>query len=386
MFNNLSVKDYDFKLIFFVLCINILGILAVGSAAPGSQQKQIFGSVLGFFLMVLVSLFDYKIILKFYWLWYFINLGLLVGVFLFGSKAGGATRWFEIAGIRFQPSETAKIMLIIFFAQFIMKYRDRINTLRFLVSYAVLCGIPLFLIFKQPDLSTTVVVVVVLLSLVFVAGLDWKIILGAVVLAVPTALIGFSMVLKEDQTLISDYQRKRILSFLYPEQYSDTAYQSLNSEIAIGSGQLFGKGLNNNVVGSLKNGNYIIEPETDFIFAVIGEELGFVGSLAVILLLFTIVFECFMVGRKANDKAGRCIAVGIGSLIGIQSFFNLGVATNMLPNTGLTLPFVSYGLTSLVSLYIGIGFVLSVRLRSKPLRERRELFFSGNSNVKLEDY
>ncbi len=373
MFKNLKIADYDFRMIFYLVAINTLGILIVGSASPADQKKQLFGSVFGFFLMIVVSFFDYKIILKFNWIWYFAELGLLVMVLLKGHSAGGATRWFEIFGIRFQPSETAKIILIIFFAQFIMKYKDRINSLIFIVGYLVLCAVPLALIYEQPDLSTTIVIAMILISLIFVGGINWKIILGAVTVAIPAFIVFLSMVLKEQ--ILEKYQRNRILSFFYPEKYVDNAYQQNNSVIAIGSGRLLGKGLNNNEITSLKNGKYIIEPGTDFIFAVIGEELGFIGSLAVIVVLFLIVFECFFIARKSTDIAGRVIAVGMGTLIGIHTFFNVGVATFIMPNTGLTLPFVSYGLTSLVSFYIGMGFVLSVRLHNQPVRDVKDFSF-----------
>ena len=135
--------------------------------------------------------------------------------------------------------------------------------------------------------------------------------------------------------------------------------------MAIGSGQLTGKGLDNNTTTSVKNGNFISEPQTDFIFAIVGEELGFVGSCIVIALLLLIVIQCILIGVRSQDLAGRIICCGVGGLIGFQSFINIGVATNMLPNTGVPLPFVSYGLTSLVSLYIGIGFVLNVGLKTK---------------------
>lgn len=375
MFRRLKIADYDFRLIVYILSLNIIGILAVGSASPMDQKKQLLGSILGFFLMVVVSLFDYKVILKFYWLWYFVDLALLGAVLLKGSSTNGSTRWFELFGIRFQPSETAKIILIIFFAQFIMKYREKINTIVFIVSYIVLCAIPMALIYKQPDLSTTIVFCILLVSLLFVAGIDWKVVLGAITVAIPTSIIFLSAILKEDQKIVEPYQRRRILSFFYPEKFVDNAYQQTNSVIAIGSGQLFGKGLNNNEITSLKNGSYIIEPGTDFIYAVIGEELGFVGCIIVLLLLFLIVFECFLVARRSSDIAGRIIGVGMGVLLGIHTFFNIGVTTFILPNTGLTLPFVSYGLTSLVSFYIGLGFVLSVRLHSQPVRETREISF-----------
>lgn len=375
MFKNLHIRDYDFKLILMIVAINVLGILAIGSANSANLSRQILGTCLGFFLMIVLSFIDYRILLKFYWVAYFADIMLLLAVRFFGSSAGGAQRWFEIAGIRFQPSETAKILLIIFFAQFIMKYREKINTIVFIVSYIVLCAIPMALIYKQPDLSTTIVFCILLVSLLFVAGINWKVVLGAITVAIPTSIIFLSAILKEDQKIVEPYQRRRILSFFYPEKFVDNAYQQTNSVIAIGSGQLFGKGLNNNEITSLKNGSYIIEPGTDFIYAVIGEELGFVGCIIVLLLLFLIVFECFLVARRSSDIAGRIIGVGMGVLLGIHTFFNIGVTTFILPNTGLTLPFVSYGLTSLVSFYIGLGFVLSVRLHSQPVRETREISF-----------
>ncbi|MBP5152236.1 MAG: rod shape-determining protein RodA [Lachnospiraceae bacterium] len=374
MLKKYSVKDYDFKLILFVTALNIIGILAVGSADASYQSKQILGSILGFFMMIVVSLFDYTVISKFYWLWYVVDLALLGAVLIAGSSSNNATRWFEIAGIRFQPSETAKILLIIFFAQFIMRYKDKVNSFKFLISFVTLAIVPLVLIYEQPDLSTTIVLFIIIGVILIVGGLSWKIILSAGLVAIPSAIVFLSIILKEDQNLINDYQRKRILSFFYPERFVDDAYQQANSVIAIGSGQLTGKGLNNNVIGSLKNGNFIIEPQTDFIFAVIGEEMGFVGTMAVILLLALIVIECLLIARRSSDMLGRLISVGMAVLLGIQAFFNIGVATFLLPNTGLTLPFVSYGLTSLVSLYIGLGFVLNVRLKSGGNKERRGTF------------
>ena len=161
------------------------------------------------------------------------------------------------------------------------------------------------------------------------------------------------------------YPATRIMSWLDPTNYADTAAQQRNSIWAIGSGQLFGKGLNNSVVTSMKNTNYIIEPQTDFIFAVAGEELGFIGTISIIILLLLIVIECILIARKAKDTSGKLICCGMGALIGFQAFINLCVATGLMPNTGMTLPFVSYGLTSLVSLYMGMGIVLNVGLQPK---------------------
>ena len=164
-----------------------------------------------------------------------------------------------------------------------------------------------------------------------------------------------------------EYQLERLLAFRDPEKYPDTARQQMNSVTAIASGQLDGKGYKNNEVTSVINGNFLSASETDFIFAVIGEEFGFKGSITVIVLLLGISLECMSVARKAKDTAGAVIASGMGGLIAIQGFLNIGVATFILPNTGLPLPFVSYGLTSLLSLYIGMGFVLNVRFQAKAI-------------------
>jgi rod shape determining protein RodA len=156
------------------------------------------------------------------------------------------------------------------------------------------------------------------------------------------------------------------MAFINPHEYAnEEAYQQLNSVMAIGSGQLDGKGYKNNEITSVKNGNFLSEAQTDFIFAVIGEEFGFKGCLLVIVLIMLVAIECLSIARKSSDLAGTVIGAGLGGMIAVQGFFNMGVATFILPNTGLPLPFVSYGLTSLVSLYIAIGFVLNVRLQAK---------------------
>ena len=183
---------------------------------------------------------------------------------------------------------------------------------------------------------------------------------------IPVAVIFLSIVVQPNQPFLKDYQQERILAFLEPEKYaSDGAYQQRNSVMAIGSGQLTGKGLNNTTTESVKNGDFILEPSTDFIFAIVGEELGFIGSCIIIALLLLIVIQCILIGRRSQNLSGRIICCGVGGLIGIQSFINIGVATQLIPNTGVPLPFISYGLTSLVSLYIGIGLVLNVGLQPK---------------------
>ena len=364
MLKKYRVRDYDFKLIIMLIAITVVGILVIGSADRSYQSKQILGFVMGLFLMVVISLFDYSTFLNFYWIIYIGNLVLLLLVEFFGEKSNNAQRWVSIAGIRFQPSETAKTLLILFYAQYIMKHKETISSLKTIISMLVLLAPPLLLIYRQPDLSTTIMIALLFCVLLFMGCMSYKIIFGVLAIAVPLFVIFLTLVLQPDQTLLKDYQQTRILAWLNPAEYSTSeGYQQENSKMAIGSGELFGKGLNNNEISSVKNGNFISEPQTDFIFAIVGEELGFAGGCLVVGLLFLITLECLMIARKAKDIAGMLIATGMATVIGFQSFMNIGVATGIVPNTGIPLPFVSYGLTSLVSLYIGMGFVLNVRLQ-----------------------
>lgn len=366
MFKHYRLRDYDFKLILMVIALSAVGVLTIGSAEPSLQNKQLFGVIAGVIIMIVLSFIDYSLILKLYWLMYAGNLALLLLVLLAGDEGGGAQRWFEIGGLRFQPSETAKILLILFFAQFIMKYRERLNTFKIVASCLALILVPWVLIYKQPDLSTSIVILVIFCVVLFVGGISYKLVLGALAVAIPAVAILVSLALQPDNKLLDYYQKKRILAFVNPEEYATTeAYQQLNSVTAIASGQLEGKGYKNNEITSVKNGNFISEAQTDFIFAVIGEEFGFRGCVVVIVLLIGISLECIAVARKSKDLAGSIIAAGMGGLVAFQGFFNIGVATFILPNTGLPMPFVSYGLTSLMSLCIGMGFVMNVRLQAK---------------------
>ena len=366
MIKHYRIRDYDFKLIFFFFFLTIIGIMAIGSAKESVQTRQIAGFVFGLFLMFVLSLFDYSVILRFYWLLYIANIVLLILVSEMGETKNNAQRWLNIFGIQFQPSETAKILLILFFAQLIMRHQDKMGKLKFIMACTAMFAVPLWLIYDQPDLSTSIMVVILFCVIMFVGGLHWKYIITVLAIAIPAFIILLSIVLQPDQELVKPYQQRRILAWIDPEEYADTeAYQQLNSEMAIGSGQLYGKGYKTNEISSVKNGNFIAEPQTDFIYAVIGEEFGFVGGCSVIVLLIFISIECIMVARRAKDLAGTIIASGIGTLIGFQGIINIAVATRVIPNTGIPLPFVSYGLTSLVSSYIGIGFVLNVRLQCK---------------------
>ena len=339
------LKDYKFSLVILVLALSCLGVLVIGSANRPYQSRQILGLVLGIIVMVVVSLIDYIWIMNFYWILYFLSVFMLAIVLVpgIGEVVNGARRWINLGFTNFQPSEMAKILLIIFFAKFIMQHEEDLSDKKTILKAVVLIAIPLALIYKEPNLSTTIATTALFCVLMYAGGLSYKFIGTVLLIVIPLAIVALSIVVQPDQKLLDDYQQKRILAWLEPEKYaSDDAYQQNNSVMAIGSGQLTGKGLNNNTTTSVKNGNFILEPQTDFIFAIVGEELGFVGCCIVIALLLLIVIQCILIGIRSQTMGGRIICCGVGSLIGIQTFINIAVATQLFPTTGIPLPFVSY--------------------------------------------
>lgn len=366
MLKHYKIRNYNFKLLIMVIALAIIGIIAVGSAEEALLSRQIAGVAAGVCLMIFLSLFDYSVVLNFYWVIYILNVILLSLVIFMGKEGNGAQRWLEIGGLRFQPSEIAKIFIMLFFAKFILNHKEKLNTFKYISLCVILFAIPAVLVAKQPDLSTTIMICLIFATIMFVAGLSYKVVAGVLAVAIPLAVILISLILQPDQQIIRDYQGNRIVAFFNKEEYANTlGYQQEYSVMAIGSGQLMGKGYKTNQISSVKNANFISEQQTDFIFAVIGEEFGFIGAGIVVLLIMLVSIECFHVARRAKDVAGTIIASGVGALIGLQSFINIGVVTYLLPNTGLPLPFLSYGLTSLISSFIGIGFVLNVGLQCK---------------------
>ncbi|RGO28528.1 FtsW/RodA/SpoVE family cell cycle protein [Mediterraneibacter butyricigenes] len=364
LFKRYKLKDYKFSLVALVTLISILGVLVVGSANQSLQGRQAFGVVVGLIIMVIVSLIDYQWVLNLYWILYIVNILLLVAVLLFGVEVNGAQRWLNLGFTRFQPSDLTKIITILFYAKFLMDREHKINQKKTIIQAIALMVPTLILIYKEPNLSNTICLALLFCIIMYLGGLSYRFIGTVLAIILPVAIIFLSIVVQPNQKLLRGYQQDRILAWLEPEKYAtETAYQQLNSVMAIGSGQLTGKGLNNNTTTSVKNGNFLSEPETDFIFAIIGEELGFVGCCIVILLLLLIVIECILIGQKAKDTGGRLICGGVAALIGTQSFINVSVATMIFPNTGISLPFISYGLTSVVCFFIGIGLVLNVGLQ-----------------------
>ncbi len=355
----------DFILILFTLILSTIGVLAITSSNESLRNKQIIGIVVSLVIMFLFSMIDYHRLIDLYWFGYIASLALLMIVILKGHDSHGASRWIQIGGFTFQPSEITKIMLILFFAKFIMKYRDRIRSISFVMLCVLLLAPPVFLVLKQPDLSTSIMLLVIFTSILFVGGMDRRLLTTVMMVVVPLSILVIVSASWKNSPFLKLYQQKRILSWLHPEDYPEDAYQTLNSMMAIGSGQFSGKGLHTNEINSVLNSGYISESSTDFIFTVIGEELGFLGSILVVLLLLAIVLKCLYIARRSRDFSGMLIAVGVAAWLGFQGFLNIGVATGVIPNTGIPLPFVSSGLTSLVCEFAGIGCVLNVAMQGK---------------------
>ncbi len=374
MFKNYQLRNYNFKLVLLVLVATAFGTVVIHSADSSYTNKQIIGLVGCLVIMIGMSLVDYHLYVKYWYILYGLNLIMLLGIIPFGKTVNNARRWYSLGEFAtFQPSELSKICMIVCLAAVLSKIieKEKLNHPAGLGIIAAFCAVPMLVIVKQPDLSTTIDLFLILLAMIFVAGLSWKIIGVTALVTVPLLNLFLWYIQRPDQKLLKDYQVGRILERIYPQDYAmSTGWQQTNSVMAIGSGMLTGKGLHSDTLATVKDANLISEQQTDFIFSVVGEELGFIGCAFIIGILFLIVVLCIRVARKAGDREGMLIASGVAALFCFQTFINIAVATQILPNTGLPLPFVSYGISSLLSSCMGIGIVLNVALQRKRNTDR----------------
>ncbi|OLS03864.1 rod shape-determining protein RodA [Tissierella creatinophila] len=363
-FNKKSFKRFDFILLISVILLTLLGLLLVKSATinTGSNdlvKSQTMAMVLGLIMVLVLSLIDYHFLGKLYIPIYIVcNLILIVvAIWGFGEDEWGARSWLEIGPVIFQPSEFVKVGIIISLAKFIDNHKESINEPFTLLKILLFVSPPILLILKQPDAGTAIVIVFFIALMMFTAGLRPRYIGYAVFCALAALpVLWFKL---------DNYQKNRFFDFLEPERnMAGSGYQVVQSKIAIGSGKIFGRGLFKGVQTQL---NFIPEKQTDFIFPVLVEELGFLGGMALILLYFVFLHRLVKIARNTEDVFGSTMVVGITGMFLFHIWENLAMTMGMMPVTGIPLPFISHGGTFLVINMICIGIVLSVGMHREGL-------------------
>lgn len=374
------LQNLDWWLVGAVCLLAVFGLVCIASAtrinlgeSPSNVIKQGVFFLIGIALMVVAANVDYEYFSQFYIPIYILNILMLLSVLFLGTSNKGATRWIAIGPLTIQPSEFAKVIMIFCLAKVITQRQKNLNDLQTLLFLCGFTAIPLILIQKQPALSASLVLVAIFCIELFIAGLDWRLIRNVLVVIVPIVALILFDVSREDplftDKIFAQHQFNRILSFVDPSRDASLYYQTEKSISAIGSGQLVGKGLFH---GTLNQLSYLPEPHNDFIFSVIGEEFGFFGCIFVLAILLFIVFRCIVIAISARDTFSQLLAAGIAGMFAFQTFVNAGVATGILPNTGMSLPFVSYGGSSMWTNMVAIGLMLNIRKK-----ETKSLFEGG---------
>lgn len=354
-------RNLDIPLVILILLNAAFGLLMISSAGGGRYVLiQFLAFLLGVAGIVALMILDYEYLAQISRYLYGIGVVLLILVLIpgLGVVRGGARSWFELGPINFQPAELAKIFFLIIFAQQLADQQENLNQPKILLQLLVTLLLYCVLLLLQPDLGTAAVFFGIALVMLFVAGLSWKYLasgLGA--LAVLFPLMWFFV--------LQDYQKNRLISAFRPEQDpSGAGYHVLQSKLAVGSGKFFGTGL---YKGSSQVNNLLPERHTDFIYSAVCEELGMIGGILVILLLVLLIYRCLFIGLNARNPLGTHICVGVAAMLIFQVFENIGMCLGLFPVTGITLPFYSYGGSSMVTTMLALGLVLNVRYRSRMI-------------------
>lgn len=366
MIDRRSFRNIDFLMIFSTLALVGIGIVMIGSAThintPSDDrywfvQRQGLFAAINFIWILVMLRFDYKVLGPLGNLLYGINLLMLIAVMFVGQSALGAQRWIQLGPITIQPSEFAKLIMIVSLAHLLDSREEKMKSIWDLLPVGAFVIVPFLLVLRQPDLGTSLVFLAILLGMVFVAGIDGKLLLkvfGTLVACLPV----FWLFLK-------DYQKSRLTIFIDPNvDPLGAGYHIIQSKIAIGSGQLFGKGLFGGTQSQL---NFLPENHTDFIFAVIGEELGFVGSIVILALYLILLYRGVKTAQNARDKFGTLLAAGITSMMAFHVMVNVGMTIGIMPVTGIPLPFMSYGVSALTTNLISVGILLNIQSRRQKL-------------------
>lgn len=359
-------RNYDLFLVVVVLILSLISSYVISIVNPTiSIRRQLIGVVAGLLIIAIFSLIDYHDLCLYIPIIYVITTLMAMATRLTplgDDKTTGSYRWLDFKIISFQPSEICKIVLILALATFFAKKRENLQSFKNFFLAVLITIVPTSFILIQTDLSSSVVMIVVLVMMLACSGIGHRIL--APVAAVVTPIIGFLFwyIQQPNQILLRGYQLDRIMGWLHPEnQELGVMYQQNNSVLSIASGKLYGKLLEGSE--SARNYTSVDVTESDFIWTPISEEFGFVGCMVILVLLSIVIIKCFLAAKNARDYIGMMIAVGIGAMFCFQTFFNIGVATSILPNTGLPLPFLSNGLTSLISNMMAIGILLNIGIQ-----------------------
>lgn len=361
-------RRFDFILLGAAILLTLFGILMIRSATLGAIDPdlinrvpdQIRFAILGFFVLIGLAALDYRLLGGIHHWLYGLMIILLILVQFFGVEGdGGAQSWLNI-GIRIQPSEIAKVLIIITLGHFLATNYHKLDSVATVIKSLIHVGIPAALIFIQPDLGMTIVFGVMWFALIWAAGLRLKHIATFTLIILLSAPVTIPVAWSQ----MEPYQRQRITSFISPESDRDAYYNILQARISIGSGGLFGKGY---AQGPQNTGRFLRVRHTDFIFSVIAEEFGFTGGVMVMGLIAIVILRILRGARLASDALGSLICYGVAAFIFFQTFVSIGMNLSLMPVTGLTLPFISSGGTSLLSTLAGIGLAESVIMRRRSL-------------------
>ncbi len=362
--NKRWLRRMDFTLITAASAIILMSLLIISSATHSDPQgihfvqRQGIFAVLNIMAAVFFMNFDYKMLQRYGKQLYIFNIVLLLAVMLVGHSALGAQRWIQMGPITIQPSEFAKLIMIISLAALLEEKMGQLNTLGELVPVAAFVGIPFLLVLKQPDLGTSLVFVAIFLGMIFACGVNLKLLGGICAGGLALIPLFWFFFLKE-------YQKMRIKVFLDPNvDPLGSGYHIIQSEIAIGSGMLLGKGLFGGTQSQL---NFLPENHTDFIFAVVGEELGFVGAAFLLFLYFIVLWRGIRIAQEASDTFGMLLAVGITSMLAFHVLINVGMTMGIMPVTGIPLPLMSYGVSSLTTNIMAIAILLNIHMKKQKL-------------------
>ena len=359
--NNLLLKlqELDFRLLGCISIVAFIGFVMMYSAAQGSidpwASKQLYHFVLGMTILFAVSMSSIKIWYNFSYIIYFVSLILLVLTELTGYTAMGATRWFKLGPLKIQPAEIMKIALVLALARYFHNTTSvNVKKIRYIIAPLLLVVVPAALILKQPDLGTAFILIAVGGMMFFTAGVSyWKFI---------TVIVSGVLSMPVIWGLMYDYQKQRVLVFLNPEQDKlASGYNIIQSKIAIGSGGVWGKGL---LQGSQSQLSFLPEHQTDFIFTMLSEELGFIGAIFIMIMYSMIIFYSYKAVMQSNTQFGSLMSVGIISIFFLHVFINIAMIMGIIPAVGVPLPLLTYGGTIMISILFGFGLIMCAKSRS----------------------